>query len=404
MAEWKSAFGYCPINYNMCLALFEDQTQRIIFDNNLNGRSVRLRLSNKYSSSPLHIKHMTVGIEKSGCVRDLRDVTVNGSCDIMLAPGEESWSDEAELTVNARDRIAITSYIEEKQPIESVCNFWSDNGQVVHLSSNGDFTNGETFDSVPSRKVYSVIEEDPCPLKAYFFYGVSGLQVLTDDEVKTIAMFGDSITHMSYASGELNRRLRDACPGKITLINRGIGGNRLLHDASKADSVVGDGCIFGQAGIKRFEQDVFGLETVDIVLVLEGINDIVHPVQFDHPDEIITAAELESGYKYLIETAKRHGAKILGSTIMPCGHQDYPVEWLAEFEAIRQDANRRIREGAGFDGVIDYDAAIRDESRPGYMLQDCHIGDGVHPNDRGGSLMADAIMKELHEHFITEVL
>ena len=60
--------------------------------------------------------------------------------------------------------------------------------------------------------------------------------------------------------------------------------------------------------------------------------------------------------------------------------------------------------GAGVDGVIDDDAAVRDESRPGYMLEDCQIGDGVHPNDRGGSLMADAIMKELPEHLITEVL
>ncbi len=138
-------------------------------------------------------------------------------------------------------------------------------------------------------------------------------------------------------------------------------------------------------------QDVFSTEAVDTVLLLEGINDIMHPVQFGHLDEQVRAEELEQGYKRLIEIAHSHNARIFAATIPPCGSPAYPADWLAQFEHTRLDLNDRIRSGIGFDGFFDYDAAVRDPHHPGYLKADCHIGDGLHPNDKGGAVMADII-------------
>lgn len=387
--KWVSAFNYLPVNYGVQLARVADQTQRITFDNNLYGEKVRVRLSNYWSKSPLTIHSMSVGIVEGSKVALVRPVTMDGSKVITLAPGQESWSDEIALAVKAGDRLAINTYVDGMQSVESVCAFWSSTGPLVCLSASGDYTDGGNFLGQPAEAVYRVIAEDVN--KGYFFYGVSGLQVYTDDEVRTIAMFGDSITHMSYVSNALAKRLYAAYPGKVALINCGNGGNRLLHDATRVSFLPSDGACFGKAGIMRFEQNVFGEEIVDTVLVLEGINDIMHPIQFDHPKECVTAEELICGYRYLISIAHKHGAKIFGATITPCGHADYPEHWLPRFEAVRNEVNNRIRTGIGYDGWFDYDSAVRNDGRPGYMRDDCHINDGLHPNDLGGILMAGQV-------------
>lgn len=387
--KWVSAFDYLPINYGVQLAEVADQTQRITFDNNLYGEKIRVRLSNYWAKSPLTIHRMSMGIVEGGKVIRTQPVTMGENLVITLAPGQESWSDEVSLIVKANDRLAITTYVDEMQSIGSVCAFWSSTGPLVSLSASGDYTDGGSFVEQPAESVYSVIAQDVN--KGYFFYGISGVQVYTEERVKTIAMFGDSITHMSYVSNALAKRLYAAYPGKVALINRGIGGNRLLHDATRVSVLPSDGACFGRAGIMRFEQNVFCEENVDTVLVLEGINDIMHPIQFNHPTERITTEELICGYRYLIAIAHKHGAKIFGATITPCGHIDYPKHWLQEFEAVRNDVNARIRADIGYDGWFDYDLAVRSEDRPGYMRDDCHIHDGLHPNDYGGVLMAERV-------------
>lgn len=396
--KWVSAFSYLPINYSITLAEVEDQTQRVLFDNNLNGNRVRIRFSNRYSKNKLVIQKMTVGIACDGQIREVKEVTLNGEDVIHLAPGKECYSDEIELEVSAGDRIAVSSYVKDQQKIGSICAIWSQKGAIVSNSGNGDFTDGGSYEGVPSKDIYAVIDEDPNPLKGMFFYGFSGVQVLTGDSVKTIAAFGDSITHMSYVTNALYKRLFAAYPGKVTLLNRGIGGNRLLHDATYVEFLPGKGSCFGEAGIKRFEQDIFGEENVDIVLLLEGINDIMHPLQFDVLQEKIGPEELERGYRQAAVIAHQHGAKIFGATITPCGNEDYPKEWMDEFEEVRTSINEKIRSGLAYDGYFDYDKAVRDEMRSEYMKNEYHICDGLHPNDAGGEMMAAQVdLKQLME-------
>lgn len=396
--KWVSSFSYLPINYSVVLAEVKDQTQRVIFDNNLNGSRVRLRFSNRYSKNMLTLQRVTIGIAEGNCVKSVKEVTLKGDPVICLEPGEECYSDEIELIAAAGNQIAVSTYVKETQPVGSICALWSQNGAGVSCSKSGDFTNGDSYEGVEPKDIYEIIREDPNPVKGLFFYGFTGVQVLTEDSVKTIAAFGDSITHMSYVTNALYKRLFSAYPGKVTLLNRGIGGNRLLHDATRVEMIPGHGSCFGEAGIKRFERDLFGEEDVDTVLVLEGINDIMHPIQFDVPDETVKPEELEHGYKQLAAIAHRHGAKIFGATITPCGSSEYSHEWMKKFEEIRIEVNRRIRSGLDYDGFFDYDEAVRDEKRPGYMKENCHIWDGLHPNDEGGARMAAQIdLKKLME-------
>lgn len=399
--KWASAFKYVSINYDAVVATVSDTTQRVCFNNNLNGERVRLRFSNRFSKQPLRLDRVSVGVERNGTVENATEVMLDGNGVINLAPGQETFSDEIALTIRAGERLAVSVYIGEEQGVESVRCLWSRTNTLVTFGS-GDHTDGSVIRDTPLENVLPLIKDDPSPFKTMFFYGFDALQVYTTNEVKVVAAFGDSITHMSFVTNALAKRLYAAYPGEVTLINCGVGGNRLVHDATFIKAINQVVPVFGEAGVKRFEKDVFELDEVDTVLALIGINDIMHPIQLEEKPETTAPEEIIEGYRTIAGIAHENGAEIFGATVTPCGSDDYPEGWLPAFEKTRQALNEWIRDESVYDGYFDYDSAVRDDSRPGYLLSNVHIGDGLHPNDKGGELIAAAVDLELITGFPAE--
>ena len=263
--KWTSSFKYLPINYGMTLATLSDKTQRVLFENNLNGNKVRILFSNKYAKETLNLKKVTIGIENEGTVERIREVTLRGSKEIVLPAGAEVYSDEVEVTVKAGDRIAVNIYIDQQQKIQNLCGYWAEGGSEVRCNIEGDDTRGNAFSSTSMEEIYEFVKEDPSPVKGQFFFGFSAVQVWTEDDVKVITAFGDSITAMAFFTNALQKRLYKKYPGQVTLLNAGIGGNRLLHDATWIPDAPAEGGLFGEAGERRFEKDVFGTDKVDII-------------------------------------------------------------------------------------------------------------------------------------------
>jgi lysophospholipase L1-like esterase len=79
----------------------------------------------------------------------------------------------------------------------------------------------------------------------------------------------------------------------------------------------------------------------------------------------------------------------LGGTILPVeGDEDF---FTPPKEAKRVAVNEWIRTSRAFDGVIDFERAVRDPARPTRLLPAFDSGDHVHPNDAGYEAMAKAI-------------
>ncbi len=390
--KWVSSFKYLPINYGMTLATLSGRTQRVSFDNNLNGNKVRILFSNKYAKESLKLKRVTIGVEnKEGEIEKAAEVTLKGLSKIVLNSGEEIYSDEVELTVKASDRLAVSIYLDQSQKIQSLCGYWARDGAETRCDIQGDETKGTISRRASMEEIYRFVKEDTSPLKGEFFFGFSAVQVFTDDHVKVIAAFGDSITAMSFFTNALQKRLYDKYPGQVTLLNIGIGGNRLLHDATWIPEAPAEGGLFGEAGVRRFEKDVFGTDKIDSIFCLMGINDIMHPVQFEGAEEAVSAEYLKKGYTYIAEKAHEHGSRIYGATIMPCGNKEYPKEWIQYFEKTRVAVNEWIRTQNPYDGYFDFDAILRDDSMPSYLREEAHIGDGLHPNTMGGKMIAECM-------------
>jgi lysophospholipase L1-like esterase len=102
----------------------------------------------------------------------------------------------------------------------------------------------------------------------------------------------------------------------------------------------------------------------------------------------VSKEDMIAGYRQLIARAHARGLKVIGATITPYGGAGYYSE---EGEAVRQAINAWIRTGQEVDGVIDFDAAIRDSAKPTQIKEGFHAGDHLHGSDAGYAAMAAAI-------------
>jgi lysophospholipase L1-like esterase len=219
------------------------------------------------------------------------------------------------------------------------------------------------------------------------FAWVTGLQVEAPSS-STIAAIGDSITDGMRSSLNQNRRWPDALARRVAqsgdktaVINLGISGNRLLTESP----------CYGDALASRFERDVLAQAGVKTVILLIGINDINFAAMPPHggldcdaPHTQVTAEGLIAGYKRVIAAAHGRGLRIFGATLTPAALPP-------QREATRAQVNQWIRASRAFDGVVDFDAALRDPADATRLQRKFDSGDQIHPSDAGYAAMADAI-------------
>lgn len=391
MSKWIPSWRYVPINYNHDMGVFQDITQRAVITNNLNGSQLRLRFNNLYHTEPMVIDHAAVALynRETGNVTGFHPVTLGGSERIVVPADTRPYSDVLELTVTAQDDFIICMYFGEKTVLRSVCTTSTAIGwQCTHHT--GDFTKTEGLGFTFKSQLAPVLANDPCP--PHFAVGLCEVSVLTDDDVKLIALFGDSITHMSFFMDPFIQRLYSRFPGKYAVMNAGIAGNRIQKKFPNCVGFPGEGYQFGIAGKDRFEADVYDGANPDLVFIMEGVNDCSHSLVFGEPD-VPTAQDIFDALQNVVEQAHRHGSRVVISTISPFGA--FGDSWRDAAEELRCSYNQLIRGSRIADGVLDLDAVTRDASDPHRMQAGLHMGDGVHPNWHGGSRMADALMQHL---------
>jgi lysophospholipase L1-like esterase len=167
----------------------------------------------------------------------------------------------------------------------------------------------------------------------------------------------------------------------------GISGNRVLGDGA------------GQSALARFDRDVLSTPGVKVVIIFEGVNDLgiaygnpqgpMAALFKDRPPSAkVTAESMIAGYRQLIARARVKGVKVLGATITPYRGAFY---YTPEGEAVRQAINTWIRTSHEVDGVVDFDAVMRDPGDPTQIKDGFHMGDHLHGSDAGYAAMAAAI-------------
>jgi lysophospholipase L1-like esterase len=380
VSAWSTALQSIPDRANLP-ALYRapevgGRTVRQIVYPAIDGRHVRLRFSNEFGKSPLVIGSVQVaravaGNQASTRAGTSRPVTFSGRPNVTIPPGAQIDSDPLAFEVAARQPLAVSTYIEAGQKLAA----WHRvSSQTNYISTPGNHSADAAADAFRTRFTQYV-----------WLTGVA-VDALQGGAVVAI---GDSITDGMRSTPNANHRWPDALSRRLaqkgvsgmSVVNAGISGNRLLS---------GSAC-YGDALMDRFDRDALRQPGARDVILLIGINDINFPsmpprsgLDCDDPHTPVTADLLLRGYQRLIAQAHQRGIRIYGSTLTPA---DLPPER----EAIRTAVNNSIRSSHAFDGVIDFDGALRDPAHPEKLQRRYDSGDHIHPSDAGYAALADAV-------------
>ena len=385
-AEWVATWGTAPLPPGPAFGptpateSYADQTIRQVVRISAGGKSVRIRFTNEYGTKPLLIGAARVALaDSAGAVQPGTDkeILFGGKPDAIIPPGAPLLSDAVDLRVKALSSLSISLYLPEDT---GPCTCHAVGMQSGYVSDAGDFSK-QAF--TPKQTIQS---------RAF----LADVEVESGTPAKTIVAFGDSITDGVGSTPDRNKRWPDLLAERLAarsgrtswgMVNMGISGNRVLNDQA------------GQSALARFDRDVLAVPGVAYVIVFEGVNDLGTSFgQFAGPFAEVfknmvpahkaSAEALIAGYQQLIRRAHSRGIKVIGATIAPYEGSFY---WSPEGDAQREAVNRWIRTAGAFDGVLDFDAALRDPAKPSQIKAGLHAGDHLHGSDAGYEAVAQSI-------------
>jgi len=352
------------------------QTVRQVARVSIGGKRVRVMLSNEYGPWPLKVgaAHIALSDKGSAIVAGSgKPLTFGGQASIVIPPGAPVVSDPVDVTVAPLSSVVVSFFVPDVTPVNT---FHWDAVQTTYVVAGNkvaetDFKADSTF---TARILLSEILVD-APANA-----------------RAIVTFGDSITDGNKSTDDTNqrwpdvlaRRLNQAGGPPVAVLNEGISGARILTDR------------MGVNALARFDRDVLRHRHADTVILMMGINDFGWPDSILEPNAPAPSAEdVIAGYKQLIARAHMHNMRIIGATLTPF-EDTFKGSPLSGYynpakEQKRQAVNKWIRESGAFDGVIDFDAVVRDPTRPSFVQAAYDSGDHLHPNDAGYKAMAESI-------------
>lgn len=342
-----------------------NQTMRMIIKPDLWGNAMRLRFSNSFGTQPVTFSAASVALQadQANLVHGTSvGLTFNGRTGVTIQPGQQIFSDPVVLpyvnpltaSLLRGQNLAVSFAVSGASGPASV---HSDAFTTSYISApgSGDVTRAEQDVSFP----YSTT--------SYFF--VNELDVLAPKATTVICVLGASIEDGTFSTVNGNDRwpnvlanqLHARYGDQVSVVNEAIAGNTVVYPG------------VGQPATQRVGRDVIGLSGLDLVVMLEGSNDLA---------EGATSQALIAGYQNVVAQLHTAKLKVIGSTVTPSlapggqppANSPLLLEAGAAFagsyastrlDGIRKQVNDIILAGGLFDATIDLASAVTDPSTGG---------------------------------------
>lgn len=385
---WLGAFGHVPTAYNQSPAVTTigrdgnprivpagyaplpayraETTVREVVRLSIAARAIRVRFSNEFGGTDLHIgeAHIALASENGAIVQGSDHVLAFGGRQGAVIPaGAPLLSDPVDWSIPAHSKLAVTIFYPDSTvpPAHTLyaLNAWAAPGNQADAQA--------LMDAIAARSGNHLSEVDVVP----------------EGGSHTVVCFGDSITEGVASTVGAFRGWPDRLAERLqansftrgwSVVNAGIGSNRLLHDTPSTSA------------LSRFDRDVLAVPGVTKIIMLLGINDIQYSRR--NPAEAVSADEIIAAMGQLVARAHARGVEVIGGTITPF---EGSSSHSSEGEEARMKVNAWIRDSEVFDGVADFDRATRDPLHPGKLLGAADSGGHLHPNDAGYAMMGDAV-------------
>ncbi|MFF5082775.1 SGNH/GDSL hydrolase family protein [Actinoplanes sp. NPDC000266] len=341
---------------------FQAETLRQVVRASIGGDSVRVRLSNEFSTAPLTVstvylaKHLGTGEVDPGT--NAR-VTFGGADSVTVKAGGTAVSDPVAYRLPAGSDLAVSAFVPQR--VASV---------TQHESANRD-----NYVAAGNQSTKATL----AGMRSFYNYSfLAGVDVQNEEAEGSVVALGASITDGYDSTWNENRGWHDLLARRlggegrtVGVLNAGISGNSLLQDG------------VGQSALNRLQRDALGQTGVKWVIVADlGINDLGGA-------DASTGNRLVAGLRQMIQRSHAKKIKVVCATLVPfAGSEGYS----GQGEAGRKVYNSFVRSsGSGCDGVVDFDAAVRDPADPTRWNGSFDQGDHMHPNNAGMEAIANAV-------------
>lgn len=370
-----------PAPFSQTNLTFADSTIRQSIHVTAGGKEIRLRFSNAYGTTDLPITRVSVALPAGGKAGvsaivpgTSKAVTFDGSPSTDIPDGADALSDPLDFPVAANTNLTVTMYLASGQASSSI---------TSHPGSRTDtfMVTGDHTDDTDLSGAADV----------QHWYFLSGLETVEPEGTSAIDVIGDSLTdgRGSTTDGDdkwtdqlFNRLQSNPGTRNLTVLNQGLGGNRVLNDS------------LGPNVLARLDRDGLSQSGTRWLIVWEGVNDI-GTADATQAAQSKVASDLIAAYQQIIDRAHAQGIKVYGATITPFGGNTSYDDPNGYREAARQEVNNWIRTSRKFDAVLDFDKAVRDPSNPRDINPSYDVGDHLHLTPQGYGVIAGSVPASL---------
>ena len=382
MQQWVQTWGQAHTALSAFSFASGCRTLRLVLKSNIGGTAIRVRLSNEFGRDAVILG----GVCAALC--DEEGVLTSDSVDLdapaFLPAGESAVTSEGAL------RVPVGSYL-----CVSVCV----NGGPLQ---SGNLMNNARCLMMHGDRRHSIFPDDlgrfkdmlrgaastllrmklPAPIPLF-----DTVELLNADGASSIVVFGDSLSQQGFWVNPFEERIRDVFPGRFSVINRSIGGNRVLRDTSPVFPLKG---FYGVRSLNRLRRDVLQYPDISHAVLEVGVNDVL---QFgtvsgrsnEKPDIDI----LTQGIFSMAAEMRANGIRVMGTTL------PYIIDHIdgtKEKSDLVDQVNETLRTNAeAFDALLDLGAIVADPDKPQHAKREYLGGDKLHFNEKGGDAVANAV-------------
>lgn len=387
--KWVQAWGQAHSALSFFYYPSCPKTYRMVICSPISGKSLRMELSNECAKNDVHIGAVTVArcSKEGNFTQEYKIVSVKSAASFCIKKGTVITTDPIDFTVEAGDYFCISIYV-EKGALRS--------GNLIDsvelITVTGDVTKEKSVAN--QRRIRDKVREIASTLlKMYFHKPIplfQSVELLNETGAGAITVFGDSISQQGYWTNAFDERIRKEFPGRYSVINKSVMGNRTLRDFSKRFFCRG---LFGISGLNRLQRDILNYEDTEYVIYALGTNDFLQYNTIAAPkNEKPTAKEHFDAVKGISDLLMKHGKKLVVFNVLNFGEC---IDSRPEKEDMVKEYNNMLSENADkFHAVYDQAQLVVNPDKPHCSKKEYLGKDYIHPNKKGGKLVADNVNLE----------